>query len=93
MKARIKAMERKLRTRIPNATGGASSMRCFVGDGERWRETTFDYASNMEIVSMLWNAFPAREFTNAALALLEAQGVKVSRAIVPASGTFHGMTE
>ena len=92
MKARITAIERKLRTRITNATG-ASSMRCFVGDGERWRETTFDYASNMEIVSMLWDSFQTLEHTNATLERLEARGVEVIRTIVPASGMTAGMTE
>jgi hypothetical protein len=74
MKHRLKALERASRRH-----GGAQRSMCVVGDGERWRETVFDYSMNVELASMLWNSFPSPILTNAQLERLEAQGVHVSR--------------
>lgn len=90
MKARLKALERMLGAR---EAGSASPVRYFVGHGERWRESTFDYSSNVELVSMFWDSFQTLEHPNATLELLEARGVEVIRAIVPASGRTAGTTE
>lgn len=74
MKHRLKALERRL---LRN--GGAQRSMCVVGDGERWRETVFDYSRNVELVALLWDSFPSPSLTNAQLERLEAQGVTISR--------------
>jgi len=78
MKHRLKALERRL------LRHGVARRICVVGDGERWRETVFDYSSNVELASMLWASFSSPILTSAQLERWEAQGVQISRLRVPA---------
>ena len=90
MKARIKAMERKLGEHLLDATGAEGQIRHFVGDGQRWQESVFDYSNNVELAQVAWRYAAARS-SNATLERLTARGVEVTRALIPS--TFHELEE
>lgn len=92
MKARIKALERKLGIHRRNATGESSSRRYFVGDGERWQETTFDYSGDVSLAALGWE-YAQGKTSNEQLAALESRGVEVIRAFIPTSGRTAGTSE
>lgn len=84
MKARIKAMERKLGEHLLDATGVEGQIRHFVGDGQRWQESVFDYSNNVELAQLAWR-YAAAQTTNATLESLTARGVKVMRVLIPST--------
>jgi len=97
MKARLKAMERKLGEHLLDATGVEGQIRHFVGDGQRWQETVFSYSDNVELAQVAWQHTAART-TNATLERLTARGVEVTRTLIPAAefvvpSSFHELEE
>lgn len=78
MRARLDSLERLLRKTAPSER----SRRYFVGDGERWQETTFDYSGDTSLASLGWCEFVEPRITNATLENLERSGVEVVRAFV-----------
>lgn len=78
MRARLQSLENRVRLAAPIER----SRRFFLGDGERWQETTFDYSADASLASLGWRTFSEPRLSTATLENLERSGIEVVRAFV-----------
>lgn len=78
MRARLQSLENRMRRAAPLER----SRRFFLGDGERWQETTFDYSADASLASLGWRMFSEPRISNATLESLERSGIEIVRAFV-----------